>query len=201
MQTIDILAFFCIIIFLLMFIGRTIQMSAGNKINPLVLGAGKKGLKKFLEYLLIAGLALWTYQSIVITLNISSNIFPQIIAAPLFISSPLRYTGVIFMAAGLVIFFLALVSFGKSWRVGIDKKMPGPLITSGIFRYSRNPIFLFMDIYFFGFAMVYPSPFFLAYSLGTIISIHFQIIQEEAFLLQFYGNEYVRFKKSVRRYL
>jgi protein-S-isoprenylcysteine O-methyltransferase Ste14 len=60
-----------------------------------------------------------------------------------------------FCYIGLIIFLLALISFGKSRRVGIDKEKSNELITKGIFKYSRNPIFIFMDIYFVGIALMY----------------------------------------------
>jgi protein-S-isoprenylcysteine O-methyltransferase Ste14 len=106
-----------------------------------------------------------------------------------------------FCYIGLIIFLLALISFGKLWRVGIDKEKSNELITKGIFRYSRNPIFVFMDIYFLGIALIYPTIIFIIASMMTIIFIHLQILQEENFLSKKFGEKYFEYKKQTRRYI
>ena len=58
-----------------------------------------------------------------------------------------RNAGAWFVVAGVLILILALLSFGNSWRIGIDTRTPGQLVTTGIFAFSRNPIFVFMDLY------------------------------------------------------
>jgi protein-S-isoprenylcysteine O-methyltransferase Ste14 len=47
-------------------------------------------------------------------------------------SEGLARTGVVFCLAGLSLFVWSLVSFGQSFRVGIDEDQPGGLITGGI---------------------------------------------------------------------
>ena len=105
------------------------------------------------------------------------------------------------MLFGLSIFCLALISFGNSWRVGVDKQNSGKLVTNGIFSISRNPVFVFMDIYFLGVWLIYSNIFFLIALILVITGIHFQILQEEKFLLKQYGKEYKDYQRKVRRYL
>src|SRR6185295_349576 len=61
-----------------------------------------------------------------------------------------RFVGAVLVCAGLLIFGIALISFGDSWRIGIDRKTPAALVTGGIFAISRNPIFVFLDFYLAG---------------------------------------------------
>jgi protein-S-isoprenylcysteine O-methyltransferase Ste14 len=52
------------------------------------------------------------------------------------------WTGVAFCALALLLILLSLFWFGRSFRVGIDAERPGPLVTSGIFGISRNPMYV-----------------------------------------------------------
>lgn len=58
----------------------------------------------------------------------------------LFNNEFIAWIGVVFCIGGLMLFFLSLISFGKSFRVGIDEEHPCTLVTTGTFAISRNPI-------------------------------------------------------------
>jgi protein-S-isoprenylcysteine O-methyltransferase Ste14 len=102
---------------------------------------------------------------------------------------------------GFILFLLSLAAFGKSWRVGIDSKNPGKLVTNGIFSITRNPIFVYIDFYFIGTALINTNILFILFAVIVIIGLHYQILQEEKFLSNFYGEEYSEYKKRVRRYI
>jgi protein-S-isoprenylcysteine O-methyltransferase Ste14 len=93
----------------------------------------------------------------------------------------LQYVGVLFCYIGLIIFFMALLSFGKEWKIGIDEQNSNVLIPRGIFKYSRNPIILFMDLYFIGIMLIYPTVVFVIITICTVMGIHFQISREEKY--------------------
>jgi protein-S-isoprenylcysteine O-methyltransferase Ste14 len=112
----------------------------------------------------------------------------------------LKWIGVILCYAGIVVFLCALISFGKAWRIGIDETHSDELVTTGIFAVSRNPIFLFMDMYFMGILLIYPNILFIVATLCAIVGIHFQIIREEKFLLNRFGDKYAEYKRKTRRY-
>lgn len=76
------------------------------------------------------------------------------------------------------------------------------LVTGGFFRYTRNPMYLGMVLLILGAAMLYgtagallPAPFF-----AWIIQRNF-IRAEERFMEAAFGEEYLAYKKSVRRWL
>jgi len=105
-------------------------------------------------------------------------------------SLPARFIGLGLVALALVIFSGAFVSFGDSWRMGFDVKTPGTLVTKGIFAVSRNPIYLALDLWFCGIFLINGNLFFLLFAVSTIGAIHWQILQEETFLLKLYGQNY-----------
>ena len=98
------------------------------------------------------------------------------------------------------LFVWALVSFGNSWRIGIDEKKAGALVTGGIFAFSRNPIFAFIDLYFLGTFQVNGGPVFLVFAILTMLALHWQILQEEKFLASRYGQTYQDYCRQAGRY-
>lgn len=189
-----------LILFYVLFLGRTLFLFTKG-IKVFVLGKGKKGLDRLLEISFLIMLSFWTIVLIVNALNIPFRLLPPILSDELLDYFVLDITGIILNCAGIIIFTAALLSFGKSWRVGIDKDRPDKLITRGIFSITRNPIFLFLDLYFIGTWCIYTNLFFLICTLFVIGGTHYQIRKEEAFLLSHYGKEYEEYTKKVRRYI
>jgi protein-S-isoprenylcysteine O-methyltransferase Ste14 len=74
-------------------------------------------------------------------------------------------------------------------------------VTNGIFSITRNPIFVYIDLYFIGTALINANALFIIFALITVIGTHYQILQEEKHLNNLYKEEYVEYKKRVRRYL
>ncbi len=189
-----------LIVFYAVFIGRTLQMIMRG-INPLVLGSGKRGLERVLELSFVIGLAAWTMEIISHSLHLERHIFPDALYVQAFDITPLRMLGALLIASGLGLFVMSLVSFGNSWRIGIDTRTAGDLVTTGVFSLTRNPIFLFLDVYFLGSWLIYPNLFFGVFAIVAVAGIHWQILQEERFLAEKYGDEYREYRGKARRYL
>lgn len=68
--------------------------------------------------------------------------FPTVSSQQFFHSEIVSWIGVFFCIAGLLLILWSLVSFGQSFRIGIDTEHPDKLITSGVFAFSRNPIYV-----------------------------------------------------------
>jgi len=88
-----------------------------------------------------------------------------------------------------------------SWRIGIDEENKTELITSGFFAISRNPIFLGIMVANIGLFSVLPNAFTLLIIALSTVSINTQIRLEEEFLLKEFGEQYVEYKKNVKRWL
>ena len=126
---------------------------------------------------------------------------PDVLFTDWFDVTAIDILGSVVIAVGFAVFVASLISFGSSWRIGIDKKKPGALVTTGIFSVTRNPIFLFLDLYFLGTWLICPNLFFGISALVVIAGTHWQILQEEEFLGKQYGAEYEEYARKVRRYL
>ena len=182
--------------FWFLFLGRTVMlMQRGIKVFVLGSGEGKKLHERLLEMLTMPALIIWSLQ-------ITFTVFGYtILPAPMLWDIHfLRIIGLCFCVCGLLILIAALVSFGNSWRIGVDEKNSNTLVTTGIFAFSRNPIFLFMDLFFAGVFLVFPNWFFLVLFILMTAGVHLQILKEEEFLRSKFGVEYNSYCEKVRRY-
>jgi protein-S-isoprenylcysteine O-methyltransferase Ste14 len=197
MRTIDVLALVSLVSFYALFLGRTLLLRRKG-VKVWVLGASaRKGLGMLLEYAMFPVLALWPVYALLLIFRVE---LPHILAAALIDAPQLKYAGVALCYIGLAVFLAALLSFGKAWRIGIDEKNAEELITGGVFKYSRNPIFLFMDMHFMGMMLIYPTILTVLTAIGALIGLHLQILREEAFLLRKFGAAYAAYKRRTRRY-
>jgi protein-S-isoprenylcysteine O-methyltransferase Ste14 len=118
-----------------------------------------------------------------------------------FHSETVSWVGVLLCLAGLLLFSLSLISFGRSFRVGIDTDHPNKLVTTGVFALSRNPIYVAFWIVLFGQFLVFPNWILLVYLGAATWLFHRQVLREEEYLKECYGREYSEYCSRVRRYL
>ncbi|OBF49802.1 isoprenylcysteine carboxyl methyltransferase [Mycobacterium sp. 852002-50816_SCH5313054-b] len=118
-----------------------------------------------------------------------------------FHSAILAWLGVALCAAAIGILVLSLVSFGTSFRVGIDVDEPGRLVTRGIFARSRNPIYVGFFVFLVGQLLVFPHWVPLIYLVAATALFHRQVLREEEFMRQHYGHVYADYCRHVRRYV
>jgi protein-S-isoprenylcysteine O-methyltransferase Ste14 len=118
-----------------------------------------------------------------------------------FHSEIISWIGVLFCLAGLSLLLWSLVSFGLSFRVGIDTEHPDKLITTGVFAVSRNPIYVAFAFILLGQFLIFPNWILLVYLVAAIWLFHRQVLREEDYLKKHYGQEYLEYSSRVRRYL
>lgn len=112
-----------------------------------------------------------------------------------------RFTGFCIGMLGDTIFLASVLCMKDSWRAGIPDKDRTTLVTTGIYRYSRNPAFLAFDFMYVGLLLMYFNLSMLVVSAFAIIMLHLQILQEERYLTENYGESYREYRKHVFRYL
>jgi protein-S-isoprenylcysteine O-methyltransferase Ste14 len=127
--------------------------------------------------------------------------FPGAIRRQIFYSTIISWTGVLFCLIGLSLLVWSLISFGRSFRVGIDLERPDKLVTSGIFVVTRNPIYVAFLFILAGQFLIVPAWFFAGYFCAATLLIHRQILREEDYLKKHYGDEFLEYCHRVRRYL
>ncbi|MGH6981971.1 MAG: methyltransferase family protein [Stellaceae bacterium] len=127
--------------------------------------------------------------------------WPTVTHQRFFLSDDLAWLGVALCLGGLIFLAMTLVSFGRSFRVGIDDERPDRLVTGGIFSVSRNPIYVAFWCILFGEFLIFPNEILLIYLAAATALFHRQVLREEAFLAGHYGAEFATYRARVRRYL
>lgn len=148
---------------------------ASVKIHPPVLT---------LIFLIVAYIAKWT------------------IPLPIILPEFARIIGIAFVIIGFLLVSRAFSEFAKA-RTTLDPHgSVSNIVTSGVYRFTRNPIYLgFMSI-LIGFPLysktlwgIILAPVFI-YSMNNLVIKH-----EEAYLEKKFGDVYINFKSRVRRWL
>jgi len=98
----------------------------------------------------------------------------------------------------------AIASFGRA-ATTIDPVRIGrasALVTTGVYRFSRNPMYVAMAMLLCALAMALDRPLTLAGPLAYVLYItRFQIIPEERMLFQKFGEDYQQYRNRTRRWL
>ena len=112
-----------------------------------------------------------------------------------------RFTGFCLGLLGDLIFLLAVLQMKDSWRAGIPDQDKTKLVTTGIYRFSRNPAFLGFDFMYLGVMLMYFNGLTVLFTIYAVVMLHLQILQEEKYLSTTFGEEYQAYQKQVLRYL
>ncbi|MCW5746415.1 MAG: isoprenylcysteine carboxylmethyltransferase family protein [Alphaproteobacteria bacterium] len=107
--------------------------------------------------------------------------------------------GALVMVTGLALLVAAQIGLGAAWRIGIDEDARPGLVTSGLYRYCRNPIFLGLLLIVAGYAALLPSWLSLILLVGFYVGVRLQIATEEAWLARIYGAAYRDYARRVGR--
>lgn len=113
----------------------------------------------------------------------------------------LRWIGVAFLIFSLVWTIIAQAQMGEAWRIGIDTEHRTPLVQKGIFRISRNPIYIGVVITLSGLFLIIPNALTLLILIVDLVSIGVQVRLEEQHVGEMYPREYAEYCQRVRRWL
>jgi len=79
---------------------------------------------------------------------------------------------------------------------------PQELVTVGLYRYSRNPMYVAVLTILIGWALYYQSRTLALYALGVMIAFNLRVrFYEEPFLERTHGEQWIRYSARVRRWL
>lgn len=141
--------------------------------------------------MLLVGLIMW----------LLARMFPSLAAAWL----PDTLMAVVLVVFGLLIGLAGVATFKRA-DTTIDPKRPSgasALVSSGIYRFSRNPMYLGVLLILAGWAVYLGN--LLSAGLGLVIFVvyitRFQIIPEERLLQEKFGTAFLAYKAKVRRWI
>jgi protein-S-isoprenylcysteine O-methyltransferase Ste14 len=110
--------------------------------------------------------------------------------------------GIIFVAIAGFVIFAAFRAFSAA-KTNVEPWKPTTaIVSSGVYGFSRNPIYLAMTLLYVGVALLLDSLWVLLLIIPVWFLINFGVIlREEKYLTAKFGSEYLEYKKRVRRWL
>lgn len=160
---------------------------------------GGNDLRALLEKLF--GIFLSTIAAFVVALAYRRSIGSELGAISALEQPVLGWCGTTLGIGGAVLVATAQFEMGASWRIGVPGKATNPLVTRGLYRLSRNPIYLGMLIALAGIFLVAPNAVTLALLVGSWIIMSAQIRVEEEFLGRVHGLAFDAYRAATRRWL
>lgn len=128
----------------------------------------------------------------------------SLISPDFFVEWQLRWSMAVAIAlTGILISLTGIVQFRKA-KTTIHPMTPAEtsaIVTSGIYSYTRNPMYLGMFLMLIGWGFYLMNPFSILFSFAFIGYMNrYQIIPEEQILVSKFGEEYTQYKQSVARW-
>ncbi|PHS26434.1 MAG: isoprenylcysteine carboxyl methyltransferase [Methylophaga sp.] len=119
------------------------------------------------------------------------------------ISNPWNKAGFIFVILGLSSDGVSLVQFFRAHTTmnPIHPENADKLVTTGMYRFTRNPMYVGLVLLLLGWAIFLGSLLpFMMLPIFIVVMTNQQIIPEEQILEQKFGQQYRDFKYKVRRW-
>jgi protein-S-isoprenylcysteine O-methyltransferase Ste14 len=116
--------------------------------------------------------------------------------------APVAWAGLAQAGAGVVGTLVAQLGMGASWRIGVDATERTALVTAGVFRWVRNPIFTAMIATAVGLTLMAPMVVGVAGCVVLTLAIELQVRRvEEPHLRRVHGRPYRAYAAEVGRFV
>ena len=138
---------------------------------------------------------------IVVVFVFFPTIYQQLMPIVFLNNTVIAVIGFVFLLSALTWVLVAQSHMQKSWRIGIDEDVKTELVQRGLFKVSRNPIFLGMRIMLMGLFLILPNAVMLTIWITGEILIQIQVRLEEEYLTRIHGDSYRAYQSQVRRWI
>jgi protein-S-isoprenylcysteine O-methyltransferase Ste14 len=117
-------------------------------------------------------------------------------------SVPIRVAGICLILMGLALSGAVVVHFGRAGTPVTPWRQSRRLVTSGPYRFSRNPDYVGQALLAIGIALAFQLPWVLVTLVPALLLVRYGVIaREERYLQRLFGLEYRHYCERVRRWL
>ena len=113
----------------------------------------------------------------------------------------LQVTGAVLLFGGIALLAAAQLNLGASWRIGIKEDEAPGLVTGGLYRWCRHPIYLGFLTALAGYTALLPTALSFLLLAGAYLGARLQAAAEEAYLERTYGEAFRAYARQVGRFL
>ena len=139
-------------------------------------------------------------------LSVYLLVFSYILGEFIFPKYPLFYIfnlfGIIGFVLSVILFFTGFNIFKSYNENPVPSSTSNRLIKTGVFAYTRNPIYLSFVLFHFSMFLIFENVIYFLTSIGLAFWIHnFVIKAEEEYLIKTFSDEYKRYMNAVSRWI
>ena len=135
-------------------------------------------------------------------LLVASYIVGEFILPKYLLIYPINLIGMIGLMISLIFFFSGFNIFKSYKENPVPTSTSNRLIKTGIFAYTRNPIYVSFVLFHFSMFLVFENVMYFLTSIGLAFWIHIYVIKpEEDYLLEIFSDEYKRYMEAVSRWI
>ncbi len=110
------------------------------------------------------------------------------------------YVGIALMALATTLIVTSQAELGRNWRMCIDENRTD-LVTSGLYRFVRNPIYSGTILLLLGVLAIAPGPWAVLLVVFGTYNVALQARLEEAHLVKLHGERYLAYATKVGRFV
>ena len=108
--------------------------------------------------------------------------------------------GVVCLAVGLWLFARSHADLGTNWSISLEVREEHQLVTQGIYRSLRHPMYSALLLYSLGQALVVPNwivgP---SYGVAMVLLFAFRLGPEERMMVEEFGEDYEAYRRRTKR--
>jgi protein-S-isoprenylcysteine O-methyltransferase Ste14 len=114
---------------------------------------------------------------------------------------PSAVIGAVVALGGVALTLLSQLDMGSSWRIGVDHDDQTELVTTGVFRLVRNPIFSAMVLATAGLVLLVPNALSVVAVALLVAALEIQVrFVEEPYLRSVHGAAYDQYCEKTGRF-
>jgi protein-S-isoprenylcysteine O-methyltransferase Ste14 len=134
--------------------------------------------------------------------GIVAYVLPLLLAPAPADRPPWHWAGLALIAAGTFLLLWCVRDFYVAGKGTLAPwSPPRNLVITGLYRFSRNPMYVAVSIVLLGWAIWYTSFGLLLYAAIVASAFHLRILlYEEPYLQRTFGQEWLEYRKHVRRW-
>ena len=178
---------------------KRIYQKKNTGIDPMVIAGSTSSIQKYMSQLMYI---LSAYAVIIIILHSVQlqvgSLFSRIESMNYML---VDIVGFVISLIGLAFCLYAQIKRGNSWRVGIDEKVKTDLVTTGLYKYIRNPTYLGLFLLNIGVWLIWPTWTMFFLNLVFVLFLDIQVRCEEDYLLSLHGLKFAEYKERTKRYI
>ena len=139
---------------------------------------------------------------VVVVLLVFSYLLGEFVLPKYHILYVLKLVGILGLIISVGIFIAGFNIFKSYDENPVPTSTTNRIIKTGIFAYTRNPIYLSFIMFYLSMFLVFENVMYFLSFVGLAIWLHNYVIKpEENFLLKKFSDEYERYKDAVNRWI